>query len=201
MNADNEQNLKELFAKFVDSEQAEELSAEVIAADQIIDSFDAPEPDARILAAINANVARQLNARRSRQMIYRLVAAAVFLIIATVAVKIFQQTPVESQQLVMVTWEIEEVTSADAELSTLIAEIEQLEDDIMGLQYAEETASQSSELNELEIELIEIDSDFWKGSENEDETNDNPVDSLSYIGDYGTAVSWGRRRDFGYLAG
>ncbi|MHC4213565.1 MAG: hypothetical protein ACYSWP_09360, partial [Planctomycetota bacterium] len=128
-------------------------------------------------------------------------AAAVFLIIATVAVLLFQQTPVETQQLVMATWELEEVTSADAELSTLIAEVEQLEDDIMGLQYAEETTSQSSELNELEIELIEIDSDFWKGSENEDETNDNPVDSLSYIGDYGTAVSWSRRRHFGYLAG
>ena len=201
MNANNDQNLKELFAKFVDSEQAEELAEQVRATDQIIDGFTAPEPGEVLLSGIKVDVAKRLNSNRSRQMIYRLVAAAVFLIIATVAVKIFQQTPVESQQLVMATWEIEEVTSADAELSTLIAEIEQLEDDIMGLQYAEETTSQSSELNELEIELIEIDSDFWKGSENEDETNDNPVDSLSYIGDYGTAVSWGRRRDFGYLAG
>ncbi|MHC4215386.1 MAG: hypothetical protein ACYSWP_18650, partial [Planctomycetota bacterium] len=109
MNADNDQNLKELFAKFVDSEKAQELSAEVIATDQIIDGFDAGEPDAEILSAINANVARQLNARRSRQMIYRLGAAAVFLIIATVAVLLFQQTPVETQQLVMATWELEEV--------------------------------------------------------------------------------------------
>ncbi len=201
MNANNDQDLEELFAKFVDSEQAEELSAEVIAADQIIDSFDAPEPDAQILSAINTNVARQLNARRSRQMLYRLGAAAVFLIIATMAVKLFQQTPVEQTDVVMETWELVEVTSADAELSTLIAEVEQLEADIMGLQYAEESGSPSSELNELEMELIEIDSDFWKGSENEDENNDNPVDSVSNIGDYGTAVSCGRRRHLGYMAG
>jgi uncharacterized protein YlxW (UPF0749 family) len=201
MNANKEENLTELFAKFVDSEQADELAAEVTAADKIIDSFAAPEPDAEILSVININVKRQLNANRSRQMIYRLAAAAVFLIIATMAVKLFQQTPAETPGLVMATWEIVEVTSADAELSTLIAEVEQLEADIIGLQYAEETTSQSSELNDLEMELIEIDSDFWKGSENEDETNDNPVDSISNIGNHGTVVSCGRKRHFGYLAG
>ena len=86
MDADKEENLTELFAKFVDSEQADQLSAEVIAADQIIDSFTAPEPDAEILSARNSNVARELNARRSRQMLYRRGAAAVFLIVASLPV-------------------------------------------------------------------------------------------------------------------
>lgn len=201
MDDNKDQNTEELFAKFVDNEQAGEFADQVIAADQIIDGFTAPEPDDVLLTGIKADVAKRLNANRSRQMIYRLGAAAIFLIVAALAVKLFQQTPTEPPMLVMATWELAEVTSADAELSTLIAEVEQLEADIMGLQYAEETTSQSSELNELEMELIEIDSDFWKGSENEDEITDNPVDSVSNIGDYGTAVSWGRRRHFGYLAG
>ena len=200
MDAQKDENLTELFAKFVDNEQADELSAQVIAADQIIDGFAAPGPDDVLLTGIKADVARRLNANRSSQMIYRLVAAAVFLIVAALGVKLFQQRPVESPPVAMATWELVEVISADAELSTLIAEVEQIESDFVALQFAESGDDSFLELNDLEMELNEINSDVWKGWNNENEDSDNSVNSDRYIGNNGIAVSCGRRRQGEHLA-
>jgi hypothetical protein len=43
-------------------------------------------------------------------------------------------------------------------------EIEQIEDELLSLQFGEDDGNGDSTITELEMELIEInDSDFWKG--------------------------------------
>ena len=49
------------------------------------------------------------------------------------------------------------------ELLTLIAELEQVEDEILALQSDQVNGNGSKAVTELELELIEINSDFWKG--------------------------------------
>jgi len=51
----------------------------------------------------------------------------------------------------------------DADLASLAAEIEQIESDLLAVQLGENGDNGSGAAAELELELIEINNDFWKG--------------------------------------
>jgi len=50
MNNENQENLKELFEKFTDAEQAESCAEDVQKAEEILRKHPAPEPDAMLIA-------------------------------------------------------------------------------------------------------------------------------------------------------
>ncbi|GAF72698.1 unnamed protein product, partial [marine sediment metagenome] len=61
-------------------------------------------------------------------------------------------------------WESDDIATADADLAIFTIEIEQIEDELLTLQFGEDDANGDSSVTELEMELIEINnSDFWKG--------------------------------------
>lgn len=171
MNSETQDNLEELFGKFIGSEQAGEMAEDVRKGERILGEYSAPEPDQILIADIKAEIAEALLHRGQtsfRRMAYRAMAvAAVIAVLATVSVKLFENGGVELKKpigaLVVVPWESDNIAEADVELSTLIAELEQVENEILALQSNQVNGNGNKAVTELELELIEINSGFWKG--------------------------------------
>ena len=173
MEDQNKENLRELFEKFFDAEQAESCVEDIQKAEQILHKHPAPEPDDMLIANIKAEIAMRLQASRAhriRLIIYEVVgAAAVILFVAAVGLQLFKTAPPGSRTVNYASliptahWESDDITVDDENLAVFTAQIEQIEDEVAALQSGEDTGNGDSTLTELEMELIEINSDFWKG--------------------------------------
>ena len=172
MNAQNEENLKELFEKFVDTKQAEGSVEDIREGDEILFEHAAPEPDKELIADIKAKIARAVLRRRAggfKRRAYKIASvAAVFIVLAAIGVKLFESGS-RSERFVTASiipraiWDSNNIVTDDEDLATLTAEIEQIEGELLALQLGENGRNVYGDLVELEMELIEIDSDFWKG--------------------------------------
>ncbi len=170
MNDRNHENLAKLIEKLFDAEQAESCLEDIQKGEQILRDNPAPEPDSLLIANIKAEIGLRLPAGRaapSRKMAYRLAAAAAAIIVmAGVSARFFNSKvePGRFQAASLIPtamWESDNVAADDADLAIFTAEIEQIREEVMTLEADEEIGE--SAVTELEMELIEISSDFWKG--------------------------------------
>jgi len=170
----NNENLRELFEKFFDAEQAKRCVEGIRKAEQILNEHPAPEPDDMLIANIKAEIAMRLQssrAHRFRRIVYEVVsAAAVILFVATIGLQLFKTPPpagtgtVNYASLIPTEiWDGDDITVDDETLAVFTAQIEQIENEVIALQSGEDTGNGDSTLAELEMELVEINSDFWKG--------------------------------------
>ena len=177
MNDENQENLKELFRKLLDAEQAESFVEDVQKAEQILREHPAPEPDDMLIANIKAEIAMCLPAGRTRrtgvfkQIVYKTVSVAAAVIFLTaIGLRLFDKGSVEpgpvqyAAIIPTAIWESDDIAAADANLAIFTVEIEQIEDEVLTLQLGDYDGNGDSSITELEMELIEINnSDFWKG--------------------------------------
>jgi len=175
MNDENQENLKELFEKFMDAKQAQKYAEDVQKAEEILRENPAPEPDDMLIANIKAEIAMRLPGRRTyvvEHIGYKLACAAVtIMILAAIGLKLFDNDGGEPDNrynyaniIPTVIWESDDIAAADANLVIFTAEIEQIEDEVLTLQLGDYDGNGESSVTELEMELIEINnSDFWKG--------------------------------------
>jgi hypothetical protein len=168
----NQENLRELFEKFFGAEQAKSCIEDIKKAERILREHPAPEPDDMLIANIKAEIAMRLpvaRAHRIRRIIYEVVgAAAVILLVAAVGLQLLEKDPpggtVNYASLIPTElWISNDITVDDEDLAVFTAQIEQIEDEVTALQSGEDTGNGDSTLVELEMELIAINSDFWKG--------------------------------------
>ena len=173
MNGRNDENLKELFERFLDVERAKQAVEDVRKGEQILHEHPAPEPDVEFIAEVKAEITQALMRRKAgafKRMAYKAaVGAAAVIILAAIGVKLFETGGSEPQRFVAASiipkaiWESERLASDDADLAILIAEIEQIERDLLAVRLGENGSNGSRDIAELETEFIEISSDFWKG--------------------------------------
>ena len=169
MNAQNKENLKELFEKFVDTEQAQTNAEDIREGEQILREYPAPEPAGELIAEIKAEITGALLRRKAgtykRIASKTAVVAAVLLIAAAIGVKLLEKGGDGYKGVIIPTaiWESDDIAADDADMATLIAEIEQIESEAIALRLAENGGDGYGDLSELEMEFVEINSDFWKG--------------------------------------
>lgn len=172
MNNKNEENLKELFEKFLDAEQADKYVEDVQKAEQILREYPAPEPDDMLIANIKAEIAMRLPARRAdviKQFVYKVAAvAAAIVILAVASIRLLEnggepRTVQYASIIPIEIWESDDIATDDLELATFTAEVEQIEEQVLALQFGQDGRDSENTIAELEIELIEIASEFWKG--------------------------------------
>jgi len=173
MNGRNEENLKELFEKFLNSEQAARAADDIQKAEQILSDNPAPQPDDMVLADIKTEISGALvhsKVNVFRRGIYRTAAvAAAVIILAVISVKLFEKGGDEPQRVITASmipaaiWEGEDFAEDDVEIAMLAAEIEQIEGEMLALRLGENGGNGDIAVTELEMELIETNSDFWKG--------------------------------------
>ncbi len=172
MNSRNDENMKELFERFLSAEQAESGVEDIQKGEQILRQHPAPEPDNMLIADIKAEIAMRLPAKRTNvfaKIAYRAVyAAAAIMIITAISLSLFNDTaresgPVQYGSIIpTAVWESDDITTDDADLAIYTIEIEQIEDELRSLQSGEDISDSDSSLSELEMELVAINNDFWK---------------------------------------
>ncbi len=173
MKSQNEENVKELFERFVNTGQAEEAEQDIRKGEQILREHPVSEPDSKLIADIKAEVEEAVLRRKTkvfRRMVYKsAVIAASVIFLAAIGIKLFEKGGGESERVIAASilpaaiWESDDISADDADLATLTAEIEQIESDVLALQLGENGSNGYEAVSELEMELIEINSDFWKG--------------------------------------
>jgi hypothetical protein len=174
MKNNKKENLKELFEKFLDSHRAQQAAEDIDRAEQILAKYPAPAPAAQLLQDIKAQVAIKAEAHRKtiafRRIAYRIaVAAAAIVIMTSIGIKLLEkETPAPKalaldMAIPVTTWDSNNLAEDDDHSATLVAEIEQIERDLLALQLDENGSNGLPVVEVLEMELNEIDSDFWKG--------------------------------------
>ena len=169
----NHENLGELLRKFFDAEQAESYLKDFQEGERIFRDNPAPEPDDMLIANIKAGIAMRLSARKAelaRRRVYRrAVAAAAVFLIAGISTMLFNDTRQGPTRLAAASlmptamWESDDVAADDENLAFFTTEIQQIENEVVALESDEDTSESDSTIEELEMELIVISSDFWKG--------------------------------------
>ena len=171
MNSQNDENLKELFERFLSAEQAESGVEDIQKGEQILRQHPAPEPDNMLIANIKAEIAMRLPAKRTNvftKIAFRAAyAAAAILIISAISLSLFDKNiepvPMQYGSIIPTSiWESDDITTDDADLAIYTIEIEQIEDELRSLQSGEDISDSDSSLSELEMELVAINNDFWK---------------------------------------
>ncbi|MBN1803836.1 MAG: hypothetical protein JW837_01170 [Sedimentisphaerales bacterium] len=169
MNSRDNENIKDLFAGFLDIEQAESHFEDVQKAEQILREHPAPEPDSVLIANIKAEIAARLSIKKTRtfsKTAYRIAcAAATIMIISAITSGLFDRnkTPARMQYgsfIPAAIWESDNITNDDEKLAVYTVEIEQIEEELRLLQVGEGAGNRR--INELGMELVAINNDFWK---------------------------------------
>ena len=172
--ASQNDELRRIFEKFVNTEEADAAVEDIRQGEQILRDSPAPEPDSRLITGIKAEISQTVVRGKEntfRWVVYKTAAvAAVFIILAVISVKLFEKNRSQSGPVVYASiipvaiWESSDISADDTDLATLTAEIEQIQDETLAMQLDENGGNGSGDITELEMELIEIDhSDFWKG--------------------------------------
>lgn len=169
----DKENLNELFEQFFNAKDAKEAVEDIRAGEQILRDNPAPEPSKELLIKIKSGFAAGLrlkSARTMRTIVYKAVAvAAAFIIISIVTVSIFEKGDVGPAQAYAYAemsreiWESDDITTDDLHLAYFITEIEQIEEDILAVESGEYGGIGDYDIDDIEMELIAINTDFWKG--------------------------------------
>jgi hypothetical protein len=171
MDGHEPENLRELLGRFFDAGQVEGRLADFQEAERLLREHPAPEPDEMLIANIKAEIAMRLPAVRVETFRRRLwemagIAAAIA-VLTLVGVRLFhspaRQTGYYASLIPTAIWESTNIAADDADLVLFTTEIEQIKDEMLGLESGRGTGDADSSVAELEMELIQISSDFWKG--------------------------------------
>lgn len=170
--SENRENLDELLKRFLGDSEAQKAAEDIAKGDELFRSYRAPVPDEEAIIVLKAKVAKSLAANRQRVLrrtYYRVAAfAAAVIMIAFVSVQMLEHKAIEPMQVattkvISYVSENTELFYDDTELETLNAEVEQVRNEIAMSEWDTTNDNLDSDLIDMEIGLIDIDSDFWKG--------------------------------------
>lgn len=159
-----------MFERFVDSEQAADAVDDIERGEEILHQWPAPEPSGELLAQIKSQIAQRLAHRGRRHVRWfasRAAAiAAAFVIAASVWTALHRDAGsgvARAASLIPAAlWESNNIAADDLRLATLTAEVERIENELRSL-LLDESASDESAIDDAEIELMDIQGEFWKG--------------------------------------
>ena len=173
MGNQNDENVKGRFEKFLNPREAKQAAEDIRQGEQILRDNPTPMPDEMLIADIKDKTAEATSRKRAdtfRRAVYKTAAvAAAFIILAVVSVKLSERNISKPEKRAVASiipaaiWESENLDDDDADLATLTAEIEQIESELLAVQLGENGTDGGDDIVELEMELIEINSNFWKG--------------------------------------
>jgi len=173
MNGSDRENLKELLAKFMNAEEAGQTAQDIVSGDELLRAFPAPQPDEDVVAGLKAEVAAVVRRRHRITLQHRILSAvavaAAIVVVSAAALKYFDRQPSGQSQVRIAAvipdkiWESSDITTDDADIAVLAAEISTIENELYGVDLSDSGTNGSAAVDDLEMELIGISGDFWKG--------------------------------------
>jgi hypothetical protein len=163
------ENLTELFERWLDPSQARTAASEVQAVERMFTDYPAPLPRTQTLEQIRGAICARLSRRRRVALFAKGLATVAAAIVLTV-VGLSRHTldhprgQVNSASLIPASlWESDDLSSDDAQLAYFTSEINTLEDQVQALRSGDFEGGGAGALDEVELELFQIDTEFWKG--------------------------------------
>jgi hypothetical protein len=172
MNGSDRENLRELLARFMDADEAGQAAEDIERGDELLRAHPAPQPDEDTVAGIKAMVSAAVSRRHRitlHRRIFAVAAAAAIVAVSASAIRYFygqpaERTPVRYAAVISdKIWESSDITTDDADIAVLTAEISTIENELYGVELSDSGVSGGLDADDLEMELIGIGGDFWKG--------------------------------------
>ena len=168
---ENYENLDEILSRFLDKHQIHEAAEDIRLGEELLASFGGPAPDKAVIDGIKTQIEVHLRVRRKRRLVrsmfYRVAVAAVIVVLAKSGARFFTQperkaTGVASAAYASI-WDDENGPAGDEQLAALTTEIDEIEASMLAIRLGEDGAGGDTLLTDLEVEMTEINGDFWKG--------------------------------------
>jgi hypothetical protein len=173
MNKQKNENLKELFSCFMDEQAANEAAEDIVKADELFDAYLAPQPSDGTIAKVKSRVTVELKRRHTtsiRWKVFTTVGIAAVLAVGAFLSLRFSERTQENRTTTQYAaaipdrvWEGSDITSDDADIAVLSAEVETLKNTIYGAQVDDSPVFNNTAVSDLEMEFAEISGDLWKG--------------------------------------
>lgn len=163
------ENLTELLRRFMEDSEAQVVQADIEAADRILEAHPAPLPSSGTLSTINILMLAAAARRRRRVRVFRAAVAAAAAVILTVLIGQYDRSPTSrpgvsfASILPTAIWESHDLAADDVDLVYFTSEIRQIEAQMHAIEAGETEIRGSNAVDELEMELIAIETEFWKG--------------------------------------
>ncbi len=163
------ENLTELLRRFMDAPGAETAERDIHEGEAILDAHPAPLPDDRVVASIKARMAAATHRKHRRVRVFRGSLATAAAVVMALLIGRFGRGPgngpgvAYASMIPAAVWESDDIASDDPDLAYFTSEIRQIEAQMQALEAGEGEAAGTGMVEELEMELMRIDTEFWKG--------------------------------------
>lgn len=162
------ENLNQLLRQFLDPAQAKAAAEDIQTGERLLDACPASTPDPQTIARIKGEIAATLARRRRIRLVLRrsLAAAAV---IAFALLGLLDRSPTRDNSVFQAAilpaaiWDSMDVAADDMDLARFTAEVRQIEAQWQALEAGEDEAAGSGTVEDLDRELMQIESEFRKG--------------------------------------
>ncbi len=168
---ENNENLDELLSRFFDERQTHKAAEDIRAGEKLLASCSSPVCDQAVINGIKAQIKMHLEVRKKRRLVgsmfYRVAVAAVIIVLAITGVKFFPES--ERGQVTVskvgqdFIWDDESGAGGDEQLADLTAQIDEIEASMHAIRLGENRGEDGALITDLEVEMGEINGDFWKG--------------------------------------
>jgi len=167
---DKYEDLDGLLTNLYGEKTAGEVKEDIRLGDEILNSYPSPEPDAAAVDEIKRNVLLAASVHRKRvhrrTVGYRsAVVAALLLIITGLGIRFmtYQGTYYAENAIAVEDVDIAGFFGSDLQLALLADEIDEIENSILSIDIDEGFSEPEMDVDELEMEILEVSSSFWRG--------------------------------------
>lgn len=163
------ENLTELLKRFMDGTAAEAAAEEIRAGERLLEACPAPAPAARTLAAIKICMTTAALRHRWRVRVFRGSLAAAAMVVMALLIGLPAQRPTPRPGMNFATilptsvWESDNLAADDLQLIYFTSEIRRIEAQMQALETEETDMDSGGSPDDLERELLAIETEFWKG--------------------------------------
>jgi hypothetical protein len=164
----DQDNFEALFGQFMPPAEAEAKAEEIRAADAMLRAHPAPKPRPEIIVGVKLRIADKLAGqhRHSHPFVRFVGAAAAVLVVAFIGLSgHFRPSRPEVTHAALIPtaiWESDDLATDDLDIAYFTAEIRQIETQMYALEAGEGDAAGVATLSEVEMELMRINTEFWK---------------------------------------
>jgi len=170
MNDNARENLLELLRRFMDDAAAQAAQADIEAAERVLEASPAPMPSPQTVASIKALTRAAAARKHRRTQVFRSAMATAAAVIVTVLIGRHNPAPAPrpgvnfASILPAAIWESHDIAADDLDLAYFASEIRQIEAQMYAIDSQETEIRGADALDDLEMELTAIETEFWKGS-------------------------------------
>lgn len=163
------ENLTELLKRFMDDSAARAAQTDIEEAERVLEAHPAPAPSPETLSTVRSLMVAAATRRRRRIHVFRAAVAAAAAVVLTVLAGRYGDTSIDQPRVNIASiipaavWESRDIAADDLDLVYFTSQIRQIETQMRDIETEDVAPRNSDVLDDLEVELIAIETEFWKG--------------------------------------